>query len=153
MAQKPQSLVCPSCGAPLKIKTDENRVECQYCHATVELPEDERPPILLTAPTVEYHYPQHRSRNIIIFLTLITLVAGAVIVLPILLFATNSKTITTPGVRIYSLFNAQLVPETNELLGITYNSDESRRPAMLDFAQENPLRWQGEDLGDESLPG
>jgi len=150
MAQKPQSLVCPSCGAPLKVKTDETRVECQYCHATVELPEDERPPIILTAPTVDYHYPKNRARNIVLILTLITLIAGAAIVLPIVLFASGAKSSTVPGVKIYSIVNARLVPDTNELLGITYNSDESRRPVMLDFNQENPLRWQGDNLGDES---
>jgi outer membrane protein assembly factor BamB len=117
----------------------------------VELPEDERPPILLTAPTVEYHYPQNRTRNIILMLTLIILIAGTAVIVPYILFGSGSESRTAPGVKIYSIVNAQLVPDTNELLGITYNSDESRRPAMLDFNQDDPLRWQGDNLGDDSF--
>jgi len=41
MAQKPRTLNCSSCGAPLKINTEKHR---QYCHAMAELPDDQQPP-------------------------------------------------------------------------------------------------------------
>ena len=149
MAQKPQSLVCPSCGAPLKVKEDQTRVECQYCHATVELPQDEQPPILISPPTIEYHYAQPRRRLAWIFIPVLLLVAGA-FALPFILIASDTTRTTTPGVSINSIVNARLLPDANQVLGITYNSDETRRPALLDFDQSNPLLWQAEPLGEES---
>lgn len=149
MVQKPQSLVCPSCGAPLKVKEDETRVECQYCHATVELPEDEQPPILISPPTIEYHYVQPRRRLGWIFILVLLLVVGA-FALPFILIASTTTRSTTPGVSVYSITSPLLLPGSNQVLGITYNSDETRRPALLDFDQSNPLLWQAEDLGDEA---
>jgi len=149
MAQKPHSLVCPSCGAPLKVKEDETRVECQYCHATVELPEDAQPPILLTPATVDFHYVAPRRRLAWILIPVLLMVAGA-FALPFILIASETTRSTTPGVSVYSIVNSRLLPDSNQVLGITYNSDETRRPALLDFDQSNPLVWQAEPLGEES---
>ena len=57
MAKKPTSLVCPSCGAPLKVAEKQNRVDCQYCHATIELPSENLPPIIIQPARIQdYQY-------------------------------------------------------------------------------------------------
>jgi uncharacterized Zn finger protein (UPF0148 family) len=40
---EPQSLNCPSCGAPLQCRPDQPLVICVYCNATVRVPAEESP--------------------------------------------------------------------------------------------------------------
>ena len=156
LAKNPTSLTCPSCGAPLKVAELQTRVDCQYCHATIELPADKSNPIIIQPPTIpdfQYIKPIGRLIGWLVGFFLFLVIGGIAIVL----FTTKSKSVdqTLEGVRIYSIYDLKLLPSNDvqaakQFVGISYNSDESRKLTMLDFDQEPILRWQATDLGEQS---
>lgn len=152
MVKQISSLVCPSCGAPLKVLNTETRVVCQYCHATIAIPEDDKPAITIQPPTnIDYRYRPNPLRQFL----WIGLLVGVLFISGIIAFGfiASSKTSlpVIAGAKIYSLLNpiilsGQGLPNENQLLAISYNSDESHRLTMLDFSKTIPLQWQSEDL-------
>lgn len=156
LAKKPTSLVCPSCGAPLKVAEKQIRVECQYCHATIELPSDNLPPIIIQPARVQdYQY----TKPIFSFVGLMTglFVLFIIGIVSFVIISTLSKTVTKSdtGLRIYSINNPILMqsetPESpGELLGIGYNEDETYRLTFLDFSKKPVVQWQSNDLGDQT---
>ncbi len=155
MVKQISSLVCPSCGAPLKVLSTETRVVCQYCHATIEIPEDDKPAITIQPPSnIEYRYRPNPIRRFL----WIGLLLGIFVIFGIIgigFFASSKAPLTVfPGAKIYSLLNPVIVstqglPNENQLLAISYNSDESHRLTLLDFSKTIPLQWQSEDLQEQ----
>ncbi len=47
MTDSPRTLTCPSCGSPLQADENDRRVQCQYCHATVDLPDNDPPVVIV----------------------------------------------------------------------------------------------------------
>jgi outer membrane protein assembly factor BamB len=156
VAKKIASLLCPSCGAPLKAVEHQTRVDCQYCHATIELPEDESPLVIVQPATnPDYHYNRLGGKIIgwLVGAFLILLLGG--IGISVLLSSVFSDAKVDGGVRIYTFTNLKLIPaaetETGQqLLGVSYNSDETRKLSLLNFSQSPIVRWQSANLGDES---
>ena len=153
MSQAPRTLVCPSCGAPLKAAPEDRRVQCQYCHATVELPGEDQPPILiqLEPPAVDTLRGGRRdTRSALVIIIGLLILTGVLVALPFLLFSHGGAARGAKGATVYTLVNSLLLPDSNTVIGIGYNSDETHRLTYLDFDQSRPLRWQGEDLGKDT---
>lgn len=156
MAKNPTSLLCPSCGAPLNVAELQTRVDCQYCHATIELPADKTTPIIIQPPTLpdfKYIKPIGKMIGWLIGVFFFLVLGGVAFVL----FTTfaKSENQTVEGVRIYSVYDLKFLPSketqaSKQFIGIAYNSDESRKLTMLDFDQEPILRWQAFDMGEQS---
>jgi outer membrane protein assembly factor BamB len=156
LPKKPTSLVCPSCGAPLRVAENQNRVDCQYCYATIELPSDNLPPIIIQAArNQDFHYQKP-------VFSLIGLLTGVFVlfiigIVAFVIISTISKTEirSDTGLRIYSINNPiltkpELVDSPGEVLGIGYNEDETYRLTFLDFSKKPVVQWQSSDLGDQT---
>lgn len=163
MAKKPQTLTCPSCGAPLKAAPLETRVQCQYCHATIELPNDNQPPIIITAPPASIDLsqiprftpaPRHKLAIAGWLTVSIVLFFVGILAAVLLLILPTSRSSTPTGPVIRALVDMQLVPAAtgtgSDLLGIGYESDDSHRLVYLDFSQPEPVRWHSGDLGSDA---
>ncbi len=156
MAKKPTSLVCPSCGAPLKVAEKQNRVDCQYCHATIELPSENQPPIIIQPARIQdYQYKKPISTLVGIFTGLFVLFMIGIVSFVIISIFSKTETRSETGLRIYSINNPILTkPESKEsageLLGIGYNEDETYRLTFLDFSKKPVVQWQSSDLGDQT---
>ena len=62
MSDSPRTLTCPSCGSPLQADENDRRVQCQYCHATVDLPDNDPPIIILPGYTSDTEITEpHRA--------------------------------------------------------------------------------------------
>lgn len=151
MVNQPTSLDCPSCGAPLQITSNESRVVCQYCHATIALPQsDTQKAIVIEWGELNLPRPKPRKifRAVIALMVIFLLVVGVVVALAI-----NSINGVLPeeGPRIYGISNEVLLPLSNaedqgRIVAITTNSDETYRLTLFDFNEDTGLKWQSTDL-------
>ena len=160
MADDVRTLTCPSCGAPLKATQHDRRIQCQYCHATVDLPDNEEPPVVVTRidfTPADFSPPRETPKRTGTFIALLIFMLGIVPIGIVLLIMglNNANKAITPGVVIYSVVNRMLVRDeaagtTADIIGIAYNSDETHRLVYLDFDQDPVVQWKTEGLGDES---
>ncbi|HNT53111.1 MAG TPA: PQQ-binding-like beta-propeller repeat protein [Anaerolineaceae bacterium] len=153
-----RKLTCPSCGAPLKAAEEDRRIQCQYCHTMVDLPDSQEPieekPIVINLSDFQ---PREAPKRTATFLGVL-IFALAVVPIGIILLLIgldNSKKTISPGEIVYSVVNQVLISDehtgaTADMMGIAYTSDDSHRLVYLDFDQTPVIRWKSEDLGDES---
>lgn len=156
MPEPIRSLNCPSCGAPLPT-SDQRRIVCQYCRATLELPKESTPgtPTQVVVITSDFKpkiktTPTPLWKTWLIGLILISGM-GTCTALGIL-FLENGQGIPATRLTIWSLTHPILLPGEPHarLISLAAFSDSTHRLSYFDFNQDEPLLWKTEDLGQET---
>jgi outer membrane protein assembly factor BamB len=143
--------------------------QCNFCGTTLEdlsPPEkqkpDQKPKVVVhtvkVAPTpVTQHEESSGCSGWVVFLLIVGFI-GAMIIIPLwwsgeLQFG-GSLFEGLNRIRIYSFGLTRLLPSDNDsepdVVGVTYNADETRRMVYVDFDADKHLRWQSEPLADEA---
>ncbi len=167
MTEKIRAVDCPSCGAPLKMPRERKRLfQCEFCGTTLEdqtTPQERvtgRYPRVIIHSTVSQPSPDlsrgtSRTGPIIGCVALSLIVLGVVISL----VTVGAPKVEKPGsgegsdtLQVYSFGLAHLLPTDNDtqpdIVGVTRNSDDTKRMVYVDFDADQHLRWQSEPLGD-----
>lgn len=151
MPEAIHSLNCPCCGAPLP-STDQRHIVCQYCKATLKLPEASpntpQQVIVVTTnlpPKVKASSPP-LWKLWLLGLVIISIIGGCLAIG--ILFSTNNKDAWVPKLNVWSLDHPILIPNEpyNGLTSLVSFSDSSHRLAYFDFNQANALQWKSENL-------
>lgn len=173
MSDRVRAIDCPSCGAPLEMPKEHQRLfRCDFCGTTLEdlsPPKEQKtgqkPKIVVhstaisrttTARIPPTTYRSKRTGWII--LLLILGFVGASVIVPMWLAGEihigGSLADQTNRTRIYSFGLTRLFPSDNDtepdIIGVTYNSDETNRMVYVDFDADPHLRWQSNPLGEGS---
>jgi outer membrane protein assembly factor BamB len=174
MTDQVRALDCPSCGAPLEMPRERQRFfQCEFCGDTLEdqtTPQEraagQYPRIIIHTALAETLAPEiskgvkRATRTVgCVALGLVLLCVG------IALAATGAlTTVELPdgelslserpndGPRVYNFGLTRMLPADDDtqadVVGVTRNSDDTRRMVYVDFDAEQPLRWQSEALGE-----
>jgi outer membrane protein assembly factor BamB len=152
MTEPIRPLNCPSCGSPLPL-TDQRRIVCQYCKATLQLPEPSSSgtpqQIIIVTPSFQ---PNIKTKSIplwkqwLLGLVIISAI-GTCLALGIF-FSNDGAFSLKPKLTIWSLDRPILIPNEPyaNLVSLASFSDSSYRIVYFDFNQTNPLQWKSEDL-------
>lgn len=164
---------CPSCGAPLEMPKEHQRLfQCNFCGTTLEdlsPPQEQKtrqkPKVVVHSTSVSrntttqiHPTPKSSKRAGWIILLIIMGFAGASVIIPLWLTGEidigGSLANQFNRIRIYSFGLTRLLPSDNDsepdIIGVTYNSDETNRMVYVDFDADPYLRWQSEPLGEGS---
>ncbi len=171
MNDRIRAVDCPSCGAPLELPSEHQRLfQCQFCGTTLEdlsTPKEQetgqQPKVIVysTAPPRTYptkkpeaDIPQSSNSGCMIVALGIGIVliglAATFLISGDLRFGSFSLADEINAARIYSFGLTRLLPSDNgtqpDVVGVTYNSDETYRMVYVDFDADTYLRWQSESL-------
>ena len=155
MTDSPRTLTCPSCGSPLQADENDRRVQCQYCHATVDLPDND-PPVVIVPGSIPTKQPSRRATTMRIgqILATIILVGITVVILSLsVVMPAKNQEVTSTTPRLLSIFGPQVVStsggQTLDILGIgRTGQDPYQYPiASLDFDQEDADHLAGRGSG------
>jgi hypothetical protein len=173
MTDRIRAVDCPSCGAPLELPPEHKRLfQCQFCGTTLEdlsTPKEQetgqQPKVIIypnapqrTYKTTKAETATTNSSNpgcwiaaISVGIVVIGLVSSFLISGD-LRIGNFSLADEISAARIYSFGLTRLLPSDNDtqpdIVGVTYNSDETYRMVYVDFDADSYLRWQSEPLGD-----
>jgi len=170
MTDRIRAVDCPSCGAPLEIPAEHQRLfQCNFCGTTLEdltpIQEQEanlKPKVVIHSTTVAPRSVSRPAANtgcsVWVILLLILGFVGAVIIIPLWLsgeIQLGSNLIDQVNrIRIYSFGLTRLLPSDNDtnpdVVGVTSNADETHRMVYIDFEANSHLRWQSEPISDEA---
>lgn len=173
MTDQIRAVDCPSCGAPLELPNEHKRLfQCQFCGTTLEdlstLKEQEtgqQPKVIIfpnatpkTYQTTKVNTVSTNSSNPGCWIAAISLgvliigILTSFIISGDLRIGNFSLSDEINAARIYSFGLTRLLISDDgslpDIVGVTYNSDETYRMVYVDFDDQSHLRWQSEPLGE-----
>jgi outer membrane protein assembly factor BamB len=176
MPDRIRAVDCPSCGAPLELPAEPQRLfKCNFCGTVLEdlfAQEDQdigQPPKVIIHTTAVKHPPLPRQTSSTTQLSRRTgylvwaFVIGIILVsvgVPLFLSGALSFGGTTlsdqiESARIYSFGPTRLLPSDDgsqpDIVGITSNADDTDRMIYVDFEADPQLRWRSEPLGEGAI--
>ena len=173
MPERIRAVDCPSCGAPLELPAEHQRLfKCSFCGTVLEdlFAQDEQeiglpPKVVIHTTTIERPATPRKTASatqpaprpgrliwawgigvIVVAIGLVLFLSGA--------FGFGGAAIMDQieGSRIYSFGPTRLLPSDNDsepdIIGITSNSDDTDRMIYVDFEANPQLRWHSEPLGE-----
>lgn len=162
MADKLRVVKCPSCGAPIQPPSRYKRqFQCGFCGTTLEdhtTPQEraagQQPRIIVHSEAMTLAESTARTSSIgcvvigIVILSVIAVAAGLILSQEQVQESIGQLNQT----RVYSFGLARMLPSTDDTppdaVGVTNNSDDTKRMVYVDFDADPILRWQSEPLGD-----
>ncbi len=169
MNDRVRAIDCPSCGAPLEMpKEYQHLFQCKFCGTTLEdlsppqaQKSGQKPEIvvhsILASPTktTQLRPPaQSSKRGGWIILLFILGCVGVSFLIPGKIQIGGSLGDQLNRIRIYSFGLTRLLPSDNgtepDIIGVTSNSDDTKRMVYVDFDADPHLRWKSEPLDEEA---
>ncbi len=158
---------CPSCGAPLQMTRQRERVfQCEFCGTVLEdqstareRAKGQKPKVVISSTAIPHPptTPQTTISNRGCVLTTGCLFLIVIAVVGLLFVSPVGKQVVQDiqdEPRVYSFGWARMLPSDNDtqpdLVGVTHNSDDTVRLVYVDFDATPPLRWQSEGLSDDA---